>query len=73
MSIICTRVNIHACIFWPCELDLSLSQKFKYIRHFMSCFKVAADQINFYGMTYGMTFGGGETKALLKYHVVNPS
>ena len=22
MSIICTRVNIHACIFWPCELDL---------------------------------------------------
>ena len=23
MSIICTCVNIHACIFWPCELDFS--------------------------------------------------
>ena len=25
MSIICTCVNIHACIFWPCELDLTLA------------------------------------------------
>ena len=32
LSIICTRVNIHAAIFWPCELDF----RYTIIRQFSS-------------------------------------
>ena len=38
MSILCTRVNIHACNFWPCELDYR-RVKVQDVHYLLFCFQ----------------------------------